>query len=78
MHALHSHGIASIMVEGGASVIQSFLSAGLVDLVLVTIAPIWLGRDAVRVTLPTPPSTPFHSHAWLPLGNDAVLAMRAA
>lgn len=38
----------SIMVEGGASVISSFLSTpGLVDLVIVTVAPVLVGDDGV-------------------------------
>jgi len=36
------------MVEGGARVIQSFLaSRHLVDSTIVTIAPVFLGRDSV-------------------------------
>jgi 2,5-diamino-6-(ribosylamino)-4(3H)-pyrimidinone 5'-phosphate reductase len=36
------------MVEGGASVISSFLSTpGLVDLVIVTVAPVLVGDDGV-------------------------------
>jgi len=33
----------SLMVEGGASVISSFLASGLVDLVVMTIAPVLIG-----------------------------------
>ncbi len=36
-------GIDTLMVEGGAGIITSFLSAGLVDRVIVTIAPVYLG-----------------------------------
>ncbi len=36
-------GVRSVMVEGGASVLTSFLKAGLVDWVLVTIAPFFVG-----------------------------------
>lgn len=35
--------IASLMVEGGASVIASFLESGLADQVAITIAPIFIG-----------------------------------
>jgi len=34
----------SVMVEGGAAVINSFLSSGLVDLVVVTTAPFNVGE----------------------------------
>ena len=36
-------GVSSLMVEGGARVITSFLEAGLVDFVVLTIAPLFLG-----------------------------------
>ncbi|KZT30969.1 bacterial bifunctional deaminase-reductase [Neolentinus lepideus HHB14362 ss-1] len=44
---LKSEGIASVMVEGGARVISSFLRAGVVDTLVVTVAPTLLGGDAV-------------------------------
>lgn len=37
-------GGGSLMVEGGASIISSFLDSGLVDLVIITIAPIFVGE----------------------------------
>jgi riboflavin-specific deaminase-like protein len=36
-------GVSSLMVEGGASVISAFLAQGLVDLLVLTIAPVWVG-----------------------------------
>lgn len=42
MH-LAEQGVRSLMVEGGASVITAFLSQGLVDIVILTIAPILVG-----------------------------------
>ncbi|GAA6043156.1 hypothetical protein JCM8097_004346 [Rhodosporidiobolus ruineniae] len=42
----------SLMVEGGASVISSFLASGLVDLVIVTVAPVLIGSEGVSVTRP--------------------------
>lgn len=41
---LGSLGYRSIMVEGGASIISSLLSSGLVDLLVVTIAPVLVGE----------------------------------
>jgi GTP cyclohydrolase II len=41
--ALTNFGINNIMVEGGARVITSFLSQHLVDRVVITIAPTFLG-----------------------------------
>lgn len=40
---LSQMGIDSLMVEGGAQVISSFLSQGLADQVILTIAPVFLG-----------------------------------
>jgi riboflavin-specific deaminase-like protein len=43
MQLLRSRGIRSLMVEGGANVITAFLQAGLVDAVVLTIAPKLIG-----------------------------------
>jgi 3,4-dihydroxy 2-butanone 4-phosphate synthase/GTP cyclohydrolase II len=43
LDALHERGIRSLMVEGGAAVITSFLSADLVDRVAITVAPVYVG-----------------------------------
>jgi 3,4-dihydroxy 2-butanone 4-phosphate synthase/GTP cyclohydrolase II len=43
LECLASQGINSLMVEGGAQVIASFLSQRLADQVVVTIAPLFLG-----------------------------------
>ena len=40
---LHHRGISSLMVEGGAKVITSFIRAELVDLFIVTISPTLIG-----------------------------------
>ena len=53
--ALELKGIRSVMVEGGASVINSLLAQPeLVDAVVVTVAPIELGEGGVRVSPPHP------------------------
>lgn len=41
--ALDRRGIRSLMVEGGAGVITSFLQAGLADIAIITIAPFFVG-----------------------------------
>ncbi len=43
--------IHSLMVEGGAGVIQSFLEQDRVDWAVITIAPIWLGGLAMALQL---------------------------
>ncbi|RKP26399.1 dihydrofolate reductase-like domain-containing protein, partial [Syncephalis pseudoplumigaleata] len=49
MHQLHQLGIARLMVEGGARVIQSFLTmpAAMVDLLIVTVAPVYVGEKGI-------------------------------
>lgn len=41
--SLHELGLDSLMVEGGARVLSSFLAARLADQAVVTLAPVWLG-----------------------------------
>jgi riboflavin-specific deaminase-like protein len=43
---LYDMGFRSVMVEGGGRVIQAFLKAGLVDRVVITVAPLLLGGYA--------------------------------
>jgi len=43
LERLAAMGIKSLMVEGGARVITSFLAAGLVDSIVITIAPVFVG-----------------------------------
>lgn len=43
LQLLFDRGINSLMVEGGATVISSFLRARLVDVVVLTVAPVLLG-----------------------------------
>lgn len=43
LHCLDTHGIRTLMVEGGAEVINSFLAQQLVDRLVITIAPMLVG-----------------------------------
>ena len=43
LQSLHANGIRRLMVEGGAGIIEGFLHAGLVNIAILTIAPIWVG-----------------------------------
>jgi riboflavin biosynthesis pyrimidine reductase len=38
-----------LMIEGGARIISDVLSEGVADVVIITIAPVFLGRDAIGV-----------------------------
>ncbi|KAL3473599.1 dihydrofolate reductase-like domain-containing protein [Aspergillus californicus] len=80
-------GLESVMIEGGGSVINSLLepgSQGLVDSVIVTIAPTWLGQGGVVVSprrrfdaggAPVAASR-LRDVKWVPFGEDVVLCGR--
>ncbi|KAI0803974.1 dihydrofolate reductase-like domain-containing protein [Xylaria sp. FL0064] len=82
--AVRQESLRSIMIEGGGEVINSLLSeeASLVDSVIVTIAPIWLGRGGVTVSPPRTnidrPAARLCDTTWMPLGDDIVLCGRIA
>eukprot|EP00127_Corallochytrium_limacisporum_P005537 Clim_evm54s207 gene=Clim_evmTU54s207 len=68
-------GYESLMVEGGASIIQAFLSSRLVDQLVVTISPKFLngfnalGREAAKVELPQ-----LEDPQYTQYGKDMVLS----
>ena len=83
LKALGAEHIRSVMIEGGGAIINDLLAPeniGLVDIVIVTIAPTWLGKGGVQVCpeecveqgarLPVARLT---NVKWIPLGEDAVL-----
>jgi GTP cyclohydrolase II len=76
LRCLAEKGINSLMVEGGAQIITSFLISRLVDQVVITLAPMLVG--GLRVVDPLGPglTKPFprlrHLH-YQPMGEDLVL-----
>lgn len=76
----------SVMIEGGGSVINDLLSPtniDLVDSVIVTVAPTWLGRGGVQVCPEAReengvrvPVARLTDVKWVPLGEDVVLCGR--
>lgn len=44
---LQDMGVKSLMVEGGATVISSFIASGLVDRLVVTVCPTLVGDEGV-------------------------------
>lgn len=84
--ALAAEGIRSVMVEGGGGVINSLLDPAnheLVDSVIVTVAPTWLGQGGVVVSPErvrqggvAVPAARLADVRWHPLGEDVVLCGR--
>ncbi|KAK8176045.1 dihydrofolate reductase-like domain-containing protein [Phyllosticta citrichinensis] len=89
---LGREGVGSVMIEGGAGVINALLeprNMALVDSVIVTIAPTWLGRGGVVVSPPprmdgegggggggAVPAARLRDVRWCPMGEDVVLCGR--
>ncbi|KAK6389744.1 hypothetical protein LTR65_006226 [Meristemomyces frigidus] len=84
LKTLKRDGVDSVMVEGGATVISTLLSMPeLVNTVIVTIAPTWLGQGGVTVS-PAPKvqagervnAAKLQGTVWRQFGADAVLCGR--
>jgi len=80
---LERRDVESVMIEGGGSVINDLLAprnVRFVDTVIVTIAPVWLGKGGVQVC-PNEredggakvPVARLKDVKWVPLGDDVVL-----
>jgi riboflavin-specific deaminase-like protein len=52
VEALAAHGLRRLLVEGGAGTVSSFLSAGAIDRLHLSIAPIIIGSGPVGISLP--------------------------
>ena len=77
LEALHHMGLHSVMVEGGAQVIRSFVAHRLVDALVVTIAPRLLGGvlalDGDSAAGPGLAMPRLLETAWTPAGDDLIL-----
>ena len=90
LKALAAEGIRSVMVEGGAMVINELLqpeNSQLVNSVIVTVAPTYLGKGGVSVRPPNghdsvgrplPAIPTFEDGVWQPMGKDIVFAGKTA
>lgn len=67
---LQQYGYASLMVEGGATLITSFLTLGLVDRLVVTVAPMLVGGLTAVGALPQ--ITRLRQAGWRQFGEDIV------
>ena len=74
LSTLKSIGIDSIMIEGGATIINSILSdhVHLIDSVIITYAPVYLGEGGVSVS-PSGPLAKLDKVSWLTMEDDAVM-----
>lgn len=67
--------ITSIMVEGGAEIITSFLKEKLVDQIILTVSPIYVGGmhavGPLQLNLLNPPV--LRNMEWEPCGTDIIL-----
>ena len=71
---LGNMGINSLMVEGGAQIIGSFLDSRLVDQIVLTIAPLMVGGLRVMEGFPPRKGFPRLRHlTYQRLGEDLVL-----
>ncbi|KAE8372331.1 dihydrofolate reductase-like domain-containing protein [Aspergillus bertholletiae] len=83
LECLKIEGLGSVMIEGGGTVINSLLEPGwahLVDSVIVTIAPTWLGQGGVVVSPrrrveggEAVAAARLRDVRWYPFGEDVVL-----
>lgn len=83
LRRLKSEGIESVMIEGGGSVINGLLQEEyfeVIDSVIVTIAPVWLGQGAVTVSPKrsdvTKAALKLKDVAWKQYGQDVVMCGR--
>lgn len=78
---LSAQGITSVFVEGGPTIISALLRAGLVDELLVYVAPVLLGGPRVAVAdlgIDTiADAIRLSTHERLPLGEDTLFVLRA-
>nr|OQO19340.1 hypothetical protein B0A51_15499 [Rachicladosporium sp. CCFEE 5018] len=77
LELLAKRGMRSVMIEGGASVINDLLAneRGLIDSVIVTVAPTWLGEGAVAAS-PAKSVAAMTDVKWRQFGADAVVCGR--
>ena len=64
------------MIEGGASVIQQAWEEQVADNIIITLAPVWLGSNAVRPcpNVQGPSALPrLVDIQWIPCGQDVLL-----
>lgn len=74
LHWLKNKGIESVMVEGGSTILSSFLAEKLVDRLIITIAPLLLGGVSAITQLNSPVA--LHDVTMQQFGQDWVMQGR--
>jgi 2,5-diamino-6-(ribosylamino)-4(3H)-pyrimidinone 5'-phosphate reductase len=72
LRAISSKGHQSVMIEGGASIINTLLNTDFVDSLIVTIGPVYLGDKGVAVA-PAGAASGFKDIKWWTGIQDAVM-----
>ncbi|KAG0008707.1 2,5-diamino-6-(ribosylamino)-4(3H)-pyrimidinone 5'-phosphate reductase, partial [Entomortierella chlamydospora] len=76
LSTLSEQSIRSLMVEGGAGVISSFLKSGLVDSFLLTIAPVYVGEDGISAVQHAESAAKFDNISYHTLGRDVMMVAK--
>jgi len=72
LRVLAERGLRSVLVEGGSRVLRSFLTARLVDWIVMTLAPVFVaGKPALAIGPGTLPEV--RLRGWQPSGPDLIL-----
>lgn len=74
LQELYKQGIKSVMIEGGASVINDLLMTNLIDSLIITIGPVFLGQHGVDVSPPS--AVNLRDVQWWTGVQDSVLASK--
>lgn len=81
LKVLAGKSIKSVMVEGGAKIIEHVINSAstFINTTIITIAPVYLGQGGVKVspnsdaTAPDKPAMRFTNVTWIPLGQDVAM-----
>ncbi|KAF5323399.1 hypothetical protein D9611_005625 [Ephemerocybe angulata] len=72
-------GISSLMVEGGAQIIRSFIQSPIVDNLIITVSPTFLGKDGVGYELDLEGrGTNLSFERSFQLGRDTIVVFKKA
>ncbi|KAJ3830778.1 dihydrofolate reductase-like domain-containing protein [Lentinula raphanica] len=82
LQTLHRLGILSVMVEGGAQIIRSFLSqiaaestSSFVDTMIITVAPVFVGEDGISYNTVSGSASKMKHASTAMFGQDTVVGL---